>query len=310
MVQRLRNRFLSHFFSLLVFAGFSNSTSGDQPVEFKKDQLKDVRDRVFAADSSGYFRLLKHASVVSATALEKAGVEVPYSDLMAHPERFRGSPITIQGVLWRLYELPSESDQGQAPLYEAWVVTGKSQPYRIVCSSLPPELQAGQKLQNIQVTGYFFLLERYEINGEAFVAPTLLAKRVVPLAGGTVEARFELTVDDVTVPDMEDLLPDIKVALHSNKDGSLARLTLGGNNLGNDNAAFERLNREILKIIGRPGNPLTHEIVVVIDSDFETQYKDLAKAVASCAGREDPQTKQMVRYIEKFRFVPPHNPKK
>src|SRR5436305_1347577 len=55
----------------------------------------------------------------------------------------------------------------------------------------------------------------------------------------------------------EQNLPDIKVGLHSDRDGNLTQITMGSKNLGNDSAAFERLNREILTIIGRPGNPLT-----------------------------------------------------
>lgn len=104
-------------------------------------------------------------------------------------------------------------------------------------------------------------------------------------------------------------LPDIKVGLHSDNDGNLTRLTLGGNNLGNDNAAFDRLNSEILKIIGRPGNPLMKEIEVELDADFECQYKYVVKAISSCTGKMDQQTKQVARYIEKIKFAPPHKPK-
>ena len=104
-------------------------------------------------------------------------------------------------------------------------------------------------------------------------------------------------------------LPDIKVGLRSDRDGNLTQLTLGGNNLGNDNAAFNRLNAEILKIIGRPGNPLTKDIEVEIDADFECQYKYIVKAISRCTGRFDTQTQQISRYVEKIKFAPPHQPK-
>ncbi len=104
-------------------------------------------------------------------------------------------------------------------------------------------------------------------------------------------------------------LPDIKVGLRSDRDGNLVALTLGGNNLGNDNAAFDRLNAEILKIIGRPGNPLTKDIEVELDADFECQYKYVVKAISRCTGRFDPQTQQIARYVEKIKFAPPHKPK-
>jgi len=104
-------------------------------------------------------------------------------------------------------------------------------------------------------------------------------------------------------------LPDIKVGLRSDRDGNLVQLTLGGNNLGNDNAAFDRLNAEILKIIGRPGNPLTKDIEVELDADFECQYKYVVKAISRCTGRFDQKTQSVTRYIEKIKFAPPQKPK-
>jgi biopolymer transport protein ExbD len=103
--------------------------------------------------------------------------------------------------------------------------------------------------------------------------------------------------------------PDIKVGMVSDRQGNLVQLTLGSKNLGNDEMAFERLNNEILKIIGRPGNPLTKDIEVEIDADYETQYKYVVKAISKCTGRLDPDTKQVARYVEKIKFAPPHKPR-
>ena len=107
----------------------------------------------------------------------------------------------------------------------------------------------------------------------------------------------------------EQNLPDIKVGIVSDRDGNLTQLTLGSKNLGNDDLAFERLNKEILQIIGRPGNPLTKDVEVEIDADYETQYKYVVKAISKCTGRMDPGTKQVARYVEKIKFAPPHKPK-
>ena len=87
------------------------------------------------------------------------------------------------------------------------------------------------------------------------------------------------------------------------------RLTLGSKNLGNDDLAFERLNKEILQIIGRPGNPLTKDIEVEIDADYETQYKYVVKAISKCTGQLDPGSNQVARYVEKIKVAPPHKPK-
>ena len=104
-------------------------------------------------------------------------------------------------------------------------------------------------------------------------------------------------------------MPNIKVGLHSDRDGNLTQLTIGSKNLGNDDAAFDRLNHEILQIIGKPGNPLTSEIEVELDADYECQYKYTVKAISRCTGRMDPQTQQIARYVEKIKFAPPHKPK-
>ncbi|HEY4258555.1 MAG TPA: biopolymer transporter ExbD [Schlesneria sp.] len=102
---------------------------------------------------------------------------------------------------------------------------------------------------------------------------------------------------------------DIKVGLESDRDGNLTQLTLGGTNLGNDEAAFDRLNKEILLLIGRPGHPQTKDIEVEIDADYECQYQYVVKAISRCTGKFDPQTHQVARYVEKIKFAPPHRPK-
>ncbi len=102
---------------------------------------------------------------------------------------------------------------------------------------------------------------------------------------------------------------DIKVGLESDRDGNLTQLTLGGTNLGNDEAAFDRLSKEILLLIGRPGLPQTKDIEVELDADYECQYQYVAKAMSRCTGKSDPQTQQVARYVEKIKFAPPHKPK-
>lgn len=104
-------------------------------------------------------------------------------------------------------------------------------------------------------------------------------------------------------------LSDIRVGLRSDREGRLTQLTLGSTNLGSDDAAFDRLNREILQIIGRPGNPLTRDVEVEIDADYETQHRYVVKAISTCTGRMDPQTRQIARYVEKIKFAPPHKPR-
>lgn len=99
-------------------------------------------------------------------------------------------------------------------------------------------------------------------------------------------------------------LPDIKVRLVATPDGQLGSLRLGQRNLGNGAAAFERLNGEILTIIGRPGNPLTEDVEVEIEADYDLDYSYTLQAVSACTGRLDPETGQIIRYVEKIKFAP------
>ena len=125
------------------------------------------------------------------------------------------------------------------------------------------------------------------------------------------EGNFNINLPITSIGPVTDGLSvaQIKVGLQSDREGNLVQLTLGSKNLGNDDAAFERLNREILQIIGRPGNPLTKEVEVELDADFETQYRHVVKAISKCTGRMDPHTKQIARYVERIKFAPPHKPK-
>ena len=141
------------------------------------------------------------------------------------------------------------------------------------------------------------LLMMFFVLNLKFAAPDEHFKLNLPVSAPSLIQRADLN------------LTDIKVGLHSDRNGVLTQLTLGSKNLGNDDAAFERLNREILEIIGRPGNPLTKDVEIEIDADFETQYRYVARAVSQCTGRMDVQTKQIARYVEKIKFAPPHKPK-
>ncbi len=96
-------------------------------------------------------------------------------------------------------------------------------------------------------------------------------------------------------------LPDIRIRLVANSDGSLKQILFGERSLGTGKAAFQKLNREILKIIGFPGNPETAESEVEIDADFNLHYENIVSAVSACSG--SLKDGQIVRYIEKIKFA-------
>ena len=105
--------------------------------------------------------------------------------------------------------------------------------------------------------------------------------------------------------------PDIKVRLTATADGHLLALRLGNRNLGNDPRAFDRLNLEILKIIVKPGDPLTKDIEVEIDADYNLNYEYIIHAVSACSGQlrelKDGKT-GVVRFVEKIKFAPLRRP--
>ncbi len=105
-------------------------------------------------------------------------------------------------------------------------------------------------------------------------------------------------------------LAEIRVGLRSDEAGTLTEITVGQYSLGGDDAAFERLNAEILRLLTRTGNPLTQAVEVEIDADYELRYEYVIRAVAACSGRIDPETKELVRFVERIKFTPPHRPRK
>ena len=90
--------------------------------------------------------------------------------------------------------------------------------------------------------------------------------------------------------DANKILPDIKVHLVAGPGGGLESVMLGRRNLGNDSQAFKRLNNEILKIIGKPGNPLTKEMEVEIKADYLLHYEYTVQAISACTGRPSCRT--------------------
>lgn len=125
---------------------------------------------------------------------------------------------------------------------------------------------------------------------------------------GNFDVNLPITAPSTQQDDKVNI-PPMKVGLRSDLNGNLTQLTFGGKNLGNDDAAFDRLSAEVLKVIVRPGNPLTKDIEVEIDADYEVQYQYIIRAISRCTGRLDQQTNQLVRYVEKIKFAPPHEPR-
>jgi biopolymer transport protein ExbD len=124
----------------------------------------------------------------------------------------------------------------------------------------------------------------------------------------TAEGNFDINMPiGAPAASSNDLqIPDIKVRLIATPEGGLGSLKLGQRSLGNDARAFAQLNSEILKIIGRPGNPLTKDVEVEIDADYNLNYSYVIQAISACTG--SMRNGRLVRYVEKIKFAPPRKP--
>ena len=124
---------------------------------------------------------------------------------------------------------------------------------------------------------------------------------------GNFNVNMPLGAPSAASPDAPQT-PDIKVRLESDAKGNLTQLSLGDNRLGSDEQAFDRLNREILTLIGRPGAALAKDVEVEIAADYDLRYEYVIKAISRCTGRLAAQG-NIIRYVEKIKFAPPKKTK-
>lgn len=107
----------------------------------------------------------------------------------------------------------------------------------------------------------------------------------------------------------ESTIPDLKVRMIANPDGTLAALQFGRRNLGTGDRAYAELNQQVLAVIGRPGGAFSKDLAVEIDPDYELDYAEVMKAITAVSGRVDPISKQPRKYLEKVKFAKPRKPK-
>lgn len=132
----------------------------------------------------------------------------------------------------------------------------------------------------------------------------MLTLRVIPPEG---EFHINMPAAPGPVPIGDELLiPDIKIRLAADPEGNLSSIAVGQRSLGTDMAA---LGRQVLSLIGgRPGGPLSRELEVEIDADYHLHYQHVVDAISACTGRYDPETGQIIKYVEKIKFAPPRIP--
>jgi hypothetical protein len=184
--------------------GATDSSNAPPSARIPAGWLSEVQDNIVGIrrrESAAYYRILAQARNVPVREMEAAAdPNASYANLMASPARFRGRPVRLAGDVRNLfaYEAPP-NEFGVTQLYDAWILTTDSgnQPFRVVCLSIPADLQPGTNLnRQVQVVGYFFKKEAYETQAGAMnVAPTLLA------------GRLEFYAPPEAMPDVEEAAP-------------------------------------------------------------------------------------------------------
>ncbi|MGQ0635803.1 MAG: hypothetical protein ACT4QC_14425 [Planctomycetaceae bacterium] len=105
-----------------------------------------------------------------------------FADIVQHPAEYRGKPLTLRGYLQRLQPMDAgEDDFGLDTLHEAYLFTGETHPYVVVCTQVPhnmPIPTKGFPTNDVVVSGYFFKLWSYEAERGRWAAPVILASRI------------------------------------------------------------------------------------------------------------------------------------
>lgn len=157
--------------------------------------------------------------------------------------------------------------------------------------------------------------EKLEMNMSAMIDVVfqLLVFFMLTLKIVEPEGDFNINMPAVgapTQPTVDIQLPDLKVRMRANPDGTLANMSFGQTSLGNDQDAFKRLNLEVFKVISQFGEDMAKDVEVEIDADYNLHFRHVINAVGACTGKvtEVGGEEKIVKYVEKIKFAPPKPP--
>ncbi len=143
-----------------------------------KDNSVGIRD----SERDLYFMLLRRLRHEPEAVVSHAAQSVAFNVLMSDSKKFLGRVIRVRGDVRRISPLPTVLERELPQLYEVWLFNadGGLNPFRIVCSELPPKMPTGDELpknMQVEVDGYYFKRYGYATaDGRLHVAPLVLAK--------------------------------------------------------------------------------------------------------------------------------------
>ena len=119
---------------------------------------------------------------------------------------------------------------------------------------------------------------------------------------GDFNIKMPLAAPSEGLPD-DSQLPPIKVTLRATDNGSLAAIQMGQRTL----RGFGELHNEIREIVGEDAEPgsLEDSPEIELDCDYQLRFEHVMKAITAVSGYVDPDTRGIVKIIDKIKFSPP-----
>jgi hypothetical protein len=132
-------------------------------------------------ENPAYRILIDRVRKTPAGQLAAESRTVLFPQLIETPERYRGLPLHVEGVIRRViaHEVRGSTVFPSGKFYEAWIFTSDSQkfPWLLSFEDAPPGLEVGDKIhQNVRFDGYFFKLMAYIAGDVPRFAPLLVGR--------------------------------------------------------------------------------------------------------------------------------------
>ena len=170
----------------------------EDPQEFKRfrhdsEAILDKTTSIPRFELPAYWRVMDWVQSQSLADLKaRSFPEVPFQELIHHPDKYRGRPVRVDLRIRSVVSFnPEDGGKGSTPktVYElrGWPPPPKGWLYYVVTPELPPGFPIGNDVDVTTVVyGYFFKLQGYQPydakpNARALVAPLIMG-RVAPVA--------------------------------------------------------------------------------------------------------------------------------
>ena len=117
------------------------------------------------------------------------------------------------------------------------------------------------------------------------------------------EGEFDVNMPQGQAPGpVNSDLPDLKIRLTANQDGSLSEVFLNNASRGADPQVFRRLNQDLSGVFAR-GDGFLDDVEIEIDADYHLQYQHVIAAIDACTATKTREGR-VVPLFQKVKFAP------